>query len=49
MTSIIGTMSITQGGVTEYKNVSTDKEQAQMSAVTQQPVYIDIEADHSTF
>ena len=37
-------MSITQGGVTKYKNVSTDKEQAQMSAVTQQPVYIDIEA-----
>ena len=42
-------MSITQGGVTEYKSVSTNKEQAQMSAVTQQPAYIDIEAHHSTF
>merc|ERR1711955_66093 len=35
--------------VTGYKDVSTDSEQALMSAVAQQPVSIAIEADQSSF
>lgn len=38
-----------QGGVVDYTDVSTDSEQATMSAVTQQPVSIDIETDQYLF
>merc|ERR1712243_340084 len=43
------TVGLSQGSVTGYKDVSTDSEQALMSAVAQQPVSIDIEADQSSF
>ena len=38
-------VGIPQGGVVDYTDVSHDSEQAMMSAVTQQPVSIDIETD----
>ena len=41
-------MGIPQGGVVGYTDVSTDSEQAMMSAVAQQPVSIAIEAETST-
>merc|ERR1712211_156940 len=43
------TVGLSQGSVTGYKDVSTDSEQALMSAVAQQPVSIAIEADQSSF
>ena len=43
------TVGLAQGSVTGYKDVSTDSEQALMSAVAQQPVSIAIEADQSSF
>ena len=39
------TVGLAQGSVTGYKGVSTDSEQALVSAVPQQPVPIAIEAD----
>merc|ERR1711868_100723 len=42
-------LGLAQGSVTGYKDVSTDSEQALMSAVAQQPVSIAIEADQSSF
>ena len=42
-------VGIPQGGVVDYTDVSTDNEQAMMSAVTQQPVSIDIEIDQYSF
>ena len=38
-------VGIPQGGVVDFTDVSTDSEQAMMSAVTQQPVSIVIEID----
>ena len=38
-------VGIPQGGVVDYTDVSTDSEQTMMSAMTQQPVSIDIEID----
>merc|ERR1711964_658012 len=43
------TVGIPKGGVTGFKDVSADSEQALMSAVNQQPVSIAIEADKSVF
>ena len=43
------TVSIPQGGVVGYTDVSRDNEQALMSAVAQQPVSIAIEADQASF
>merc|ERR1712135_52248 len=43
------TVGLSQGSVTGYKDVSTDSEQALMSAVAQQPVSIAIGADQSSF
>merc|ERR1712087_657165 len=43
------TTGIPQGGVTGFKDVSRDDEQALMDAVNQQPVSIAIEADKSVF
>merc|ERR1712107_586004 len=43
------TVGLSQGSVTGYKDVSTDSEQALMSAVAQQPVSIAIEAVQSSF
>merc|ERR1712232_1484602 len=43
------TVGIPKGGVTGYKDVSADSEQALMSALNQQPVSIAIEADKSAF
>merc|ERR1711953_1122049 len=43
------TIAIPKGGVTGYKDVSADSEQAMMSALNQQPVSIAIEADKSVF
>merc|ERR1712050_368480 len=43
------TVGIAKGGVTGYKDVSSDSEQAMMSALNQQPVSIAIEADKSVF
>merc|ERR1712187_281355 len=43
------TVGIAKGSVTGYKDVSSDSEQAMMSALTQQPVSIAIEADKSVF
>merc|ERR1711941_203454 len=40
---------IAKGGVTGYKDVSSDSEEALMSALNQQPVSIAIEADKSVF
>ena len=42
-------VGIPQGGVVGYTDVSTDSEQAMMSAVTQQPVSIAIETDQYSF
>ena len=42
-------MGIPQGGAVGYTDVSTDIEQAMMSAVAQQPVSIAIEADQYSF
>jgi len=42
-------VGIPQGGVVGYTDVSTDSEQAMMSAVAQQPVSIAIEADQYSF
>ena len=42
-------MDIAQESVTGSKDVSTDNEQAVMSTVAQQTVFIDIEADHFSF
>merc|ERR1712217_983523 len=43
------TTGIPQGGVTGYKDVTSDSKEALMEAVTQQPVSIAIEADKSVF
>merc|ERR1712107_332575 len=43
------TVGLSQGSVTGYKDVSTDSQQALMSAVAQQPVSIAIEAVQSSF
>merc|ERR1712151_850278 len=43
------TVGIAKGGVTGYKDVSTDSEQSLMSALNKQPVSIAIEADKSVF
>jgi len=43
------TTGIKQGGVTGFKDVAHDSKEALMSAVTQQPVSIAIEADKSVF
>merc|ERR1712087_533630 len=43
------TVGIAKGGVTGYKDVSANSEQAMMSALNQQPVSIAIEADKSVF
>jgi C1A family cysteine protease len=43
------TVGIPKGGVTGYKDVGADSEQAMMSALNQQPVSIAIEADKSVF
>ena len=43
------TVGIPKGGVTGYKDVSTDDEQALMDAVAKGPVSIAIEADKSAF
>ena len=42
-------VGIPQGGVVDFTDVSTDSEQAMMSAVTQQPVSIVIEIDQYLF
>ena len=42
-------VGIPQGGVVDYTDVSTDSEQATMSAVAQQPVSITIEANQYSF
>merc|ERR1712151_1072822 len=42
-------IAIPKGGVTGYKDVAADSEQALMSALNQQPVSIAIEADKSVF
>ena len=42
-------VGIPLGGVVDYTDVSTDSEQAMMSAVTQQPVSIVIEIDQCSF
>ena len=42
-------MGIPQSGVVDYTDVPTDSEQAMMSAVTQQPMSIDIEIDQYSF
>ena len=42
-------VDIPQGGVVDYTDVSTDSEQATMSAVAQQPVSIAIEANQYSF
>ena len=42
-------VGIPEGGVVDYTDVSTDSEEATMSAVTQQPVSIDIEIDQYSF
>ena len=42
-------MDIAQESVTGSKDVSTDNEQAVMSTVAQQTVFIDIEAYHFSF
>merc|ERR1711974_196307 len=43
------TTGIPKGGVTGFKDVTVDSEQALMSALNQQPVSIAIEADKSVF
>jgi C1A family cysteine protease len=43
------TVGLAKGTVTGYKDVSPDSESAMMSAVSQQPVSIAIEADKSVF
>jgi len=43
------TVGIPKGSVTGFKDVSSDSEQAMMSALNQQPVSIAIEADKSVF
>jgi len=43
------TVGLPKGTVTGYKDVSPDSESAMMSAVSQQPVSIAIEADKSVF
>jgi len=43
------TVGLAKGTVTGYKDVSADSESAMMSAVSQQPVSIAIEADKSVF
>ena len=43
------TVGLAQRRVTGYKNVSTDRVQAMMSAVAQQPVSIAIETDQYSF
>merc|ERR1712084_184197 len=43
------TVGLAKGAVTGYKDVSADSESAMMSAVSQQPVSIAIEADRSIF
>jgi len=43
------TTGIPRGGVTGFKNVKSDDEQAMLDAVAQQPVSIAIEADKSVF
>jgi len=43
------TTAISKGGVTGYKDVPADSEQALMSALNKQPVSIAIEADKSVF
>merc|ERR1712093_943519 len=43
------TVGLPQGGVTGYKDVETDNEQALMEALNKNPVSIAIEADKSTF
>jgi len=43
------TVGIPRGSVTGFKDVSSDSEQAMMSALAQQPVSIAIEADKSVF
>lgn len=43
------TTGIAKGGVTGFKDVSANSEQAMMSALNQQPVSIAIEADKSVF
>merc|ERR1712061_147249 len=43
------TVGIAMGGVTGYKDVTANSEQAMMSALNQQPVSIAIEADKSVF
>merc|ERR1712232_1102767 len=43
------TVGIPKGGVTGFKDVASDSEQALMSALKQQPVSIAIEADKSVF
>ena len=48
-TSLRFVASIPQDGVVDYTDVSTDSEQAMMSAVAQQPVSIAIEADQYSF
>merc|ERR1739845_138505 len=45
----MGTVGIPKGSVTGFKDVTTDNEQAMMSALAQQPVSIAIEADKSVF
>merc|ERR1719502_305203 len=42
-------VGIPKGGVTGYKDVPAEDEQALMEAVSQQPVSIAIEADQSAF
>merc|ERR1712060_214298 len=43
------TTGLPKGSVTGFKDVSSDSEQAMMSALAQQPVSIAIEADKSVF
>merc|ERR1711933_430779 len=43
------TVAVPKGGVTGFKDVAADSEQALMSALNQQPVSIAIEADKSIF
>jgi len=43
------TVGLAKGSVTGFKDVSSDSEQAMMSAIAQQPVSIAIEADKSVF
>eukprot|EP00403_Amphidinium_massartii_P031907 CAMPEP_0178433198 /NCGR_PEP_ID=MMETSP0689_2-20121128/32780_1 /TAXON_ID=160604 /ORGANISM="Amphidinium massartii, Strain CS-259" /LENGTH=505 /DNA_ID=CAMNT_0020055215 /DNA_START=83 /DNA_END=1601 /DNA_ORIENTATION=- len=43
------TVGIPQGGISGYKDVAEDDEQALMSAVAQQPVAVAIEADQMAF